>query len=116
MRSEKQGTSDHDTYTDAIAPRGALQWKEGKMQLSGKTRVRVSNWGHKLILQVQTQRTQIYIDHYSDGHVGEREEYKYAWRDATIEDLQEIGIIAVPEVSSVKDGLKLIMSNPPKSV
>jgi len=33
MRSEKQCTSDHDTYTDAIAPRGALQWEEGKMKI-----------------------------------------------------------------------------------
>lgn len=63
------------------------------MTLTGKTRVRVTRWRQKLILQVQTVRQPggIIVGFMSDGTQRHREpDPIYEWHDATLADLQAV--------------------------
>lgn len=63
------------------------------MTLTGKTRVRVTRWRQKLILQVQTvyKPNGVVVSFYTDGTQAQREpDLVYEWHDATVADLQAV--------------------------
>ena len=63
------------------------------MSLTGKTRVRVTRWRQKLILQVETVYQPRFgmVRIYEDGTSEECDpDPVYSWRDATVDDIQAI--------------------------
>jgi len=63
------------------------------VSLTGKTRVRVTRWRQKLILQVETvyQPSGFMVRVYADGTSEECDlDPIYRWRDATVDDIQAI--------------------------
>ena len=57
------------------------------MALTGKARVRLTWWKQKLILQVETS--------YEVWVINEGYEDRFRWRDATFEDVQQLGVFTL---------------------